>query len=78
MKNQLNTHFPGCWVGWDMPFTLALQSQELTPLDLFLQGYVKDMYASHVVSWTCITDRCYYLLSHQVCLNVCGLRLNGY
>ena len=29
---------------------MALQSPELTPLDLFLQDYVKDMYASHVAS----------------------------
>ena len=32
-----------------MPTTLALQSQELTSLDFFLQGYVMDMYASHTL-----------------------------
>jgi hypothetical protein len=31
--------------------TMALQSPELAPLDLFLQCYVKDM--DH---WTCMTD----------------------
>jgi hypothetical protein len=39
-----------------MPITLALQSQELSPLDLLLQGYVKDMFTSHVASWTSVTD----------------------
>jgi hypothetical protein len=29
---------------------MALQSPYLTPLDLFLQGYVKDMYTGHVAS----------------------------
>jgi hypothetical protein len=39
-----------------MPITLALQSQELSPLDLSLQGYVEDMYTSHVASWISVTD----------------------
>lgn len=50
LRNQLDSHFSRCWVGWDMPFTMALHSPELTPLELFLQGYVKDMYSSHVAS----------------------------
>jgi hypothetical protein len=34
---------PGCWVGHDGPIPWPPRSPDITPLDFFLWGYVKDM-----------------------------------
>jgi hypothetical protein len=36
-------HFPGRWVGRDGPNPWPPRSPDITPLDLFLWGYVKDI-----------------------------------
>ena len=36
------THFPGRWIGRGGPITWPPRSPDITPLDFFLWGYVKD------------------------------------
>jgi hypothetical protein len=36
-------HFPGRWVGRDGPISWHPRSPDITPLDFFLWGYVKDI-----------------------------------
>jgi hypothetical protein len=36
-------HFPGRWVERDVPIPWAPRSADITPLDFFLWGYVKDI-----------------------------------
>jgi hypothetical protein len=38
----LNTRFPGRWIGRATPIAWAPRSPDLTPLDFFLWGFVKD------------------------------------
>ncbi|PNF35740.1 hypothetical protein B7P43_G15308, partial [Cryptotermes secundus] len=41
VRKYLNTHFPGRWIGRVAPIAWPPRSQELTPLDFFLWGFVK-------------------------------------
>jgi hypothetical protein len=36
-------HFPGRWVGRDGPIPWRPRSPDITPLDFFLWGYVRDI-----------------------------------
>jgi hypothetical protein len=38
----LNTRFPGRWIGRAAPIACPPRSPDLTPLDFFLWGFVKD------------------------------------
>ena len=38
----LNANFPGRWIGRDGPILWAARSPDLTPLDFYLWGYLKD------------------------------------
>jgi hypothetical protein len=49
VRRALNATFPGRWVGRDGPTDWPPRSPDITPLDLFLWGYVKDrIYATKV------------------------------
>jgi hypothetical protein len=41
VRNWLNSHFPGKWIGRGGPIGWAPRSPDLTPLDFFLWGYLK-------------------------------------
>lgn len=43
VREFLDMHFPGRWVGRDGPILWPPRSPDLTPLDFFLWGYVKDI-----------------------------------
>jgi hypothetical protein len=44
-------HFPGRWVGHEGPIPWPPRSPDITPLDFFLCGYVKDIvYKTPVIS----------------------------
>jgi hypothetical protein len=43
-------HFPGCWVGRDVPILWPRRSLHIIPLDFFLWGYVKDIIYKTVVN----------------------------
>jgi hypothetical protein len=48
----LDMNFPGLWVGHDGPIPWPPRSPDITPLDFFLRGYVKDIvYKTHVISF---------------------------
>lgn len=38
----LNNHFPGKWLGTNGPFSWPARSPDLTPMDFFVWGYLKD------------------------------------
>lgn len=42
VRQLLDTHFPGRWIGRGGPITWPPRSPDITPLDFFLWGYVKD------------------------------------
>ena len=42
VREYLNTHFPGRWIGRAAPIAWPPRSPDLTPLDFFLWGFVKD------------------------------------
>lgn len=42
VKNHLNTTFPNRWIGRGGPIAWPPRSPDLTPLDFFLWGYLKD------------------------------------
>lgn len=49
VRDFLNEEFPGRWLGRDGPLLWPPRSPDLTPLDFFLWGYVKDkVYSSPV------------------------------
>lgn len=51
VREFLDTHFPGRWVGRGGPIQWPPRSPDLTPLDFFLWGYVKDIvYSTPVMS----------------------------
>jgi hypothetical protein len=41
-REYLNTRFPGRWIGRVAPIAWPPRSPDLTPLDFFLWGFVKD------------------------------------
>jgi hypothetical protein len=52
VREFLDMHFPGRWVGRDGPTPWPPRSPEITSLDLFLWGYVKDIvYKTPVTSF---------------------------
>jgi hypothetical protein len=42
VREYLNTRFPGRWIGRAAPIAWPPRSPDLTPLDFFLWGFVKD------------------------------------
>jgi hypothetical protein len=46
VRECLHIHFPGRWVGRDEPIPWPPHSPDITPLDFFLWGYVKDIVTS--------------------------------
>ena len=42
VRDSLNATFPNRWIGRDGPNCWPPRSPDLTPLDFFLWGYVKD------------------------------------
>jgi hypothetical protein len=42
VREYLNTRFPGQWIGRAAPIAGSPRSQDLTPLEFFLWGVVKD------------------------------------
>jgi hypothetical protein len=42
VREYLNTHFPGRWIGRVAPISWPPRSPDLTPMDLFLWRFVKD------------------------------------
>lgn len=42
VRGFLNRNFPGKWIGRDGPILWAARSPDLTPLDFYLWGYLKD------------------------------------
>ena len=49
VRQYLDQHFPNQWIGRDGPHVWPPRSPDLTPLDFFLWGYVKDrVYATPV------------------------------
>ncbi|KFM69781.1 hypothetical protein X975_15179, partial [Stegodyphus mimosarum] len=42
VRNSLNDHFTGRWIGRGGPIPWPLRSPDITPLDFFLWGFVKD------------------------------------
>ena len=42
VREYLNTRFPGRWIGRAAPLAWPPRSPDLTPLDFFLWGFVKD------------------------------------
>ena len=42
VRESLNNSFPQHWIGRDGPIAWPPQSPDLTPLDFFFWGYVKD------------------------------------
>ena len=42
VREYLNTRFPGRWIGRAAPIAWPPHSPDLTPLDFFLWGFVKD------------------------------------
>ena len=42
VRASLNEQFPGRWIGRDGPTPWPPRSPDLTPLDFFLWGYVKN------------------------------------
>ncbi|PNF31703.1 hypothetical protein B7P43_G13374 [Cryptotermes secundus] len=43
VRDALDKHFPGRWIGRDGPISWPPRSPDVTPLDFFLWGYVKDI-----------------------------------
>lgn len=43
VRDFLNQRFPGRWIGRDGPISWPPRSPDITPLDFFLWGYVKDI-----------------------------------
>jgi hypothetical protein len=41
--DALDKHFPGRWIGRGGPISWPPRSPDITPLDFFLWGYVKDI-----------------------------------
>jgi hypothetical protein len=49
VRDYLDATFPNRWLGRDGPIAWPSRSPDITPLDFFLWGYVKDkVYASRV------------------------------
>jgi hypothetical protein len=49
VRDFLNVNFPGPWIGRGGPIACPPRSPDLTPLDIFLRGCVKDqMYSQRV------------------------------
>jgi hypothetical protein len=44
IRNHLNREMAGGWIGRDGPIASPPRSPDLTPLDLFLWGYVKNIF----------------------------------
>jgi hypothetical protein len=42
-KVLFGMHFPGCCIGRDGPIPWSPRSPDITPLDFFLWGYIKDI-----------------------------------
>jgi hypothetical protein len=42
VREYLNTRFPGWWIGRAAPRAWPPRSPDLTPMDFFLWGFVKD------------------------------------
>ena len=42
VREYLNTRFPGRWIGRAAPIAWPPRSPDLTPMDFFLWGFVKD------------------------------------
>jgi hypothetical protein len=42
VREYLNTRFPGRWIGRSAPIAWPPRSPDLTPLDIFLWGFIKD------------------------------------
>ena len=42
VREYLNTRFPGRWIGRAAPIAWPPRSPDLTPMDYFLWGFVKD------------------------------------
>jgi hypothetical protein len=42
VREYLKTQFPGRWIGRAMPIAWPLRSPDLTPLDFFSWGFIKD------------------------------------
>ena len=43
VRDYLNDRFPNQWIGRSAPIAWPPRSQDLTPLDFFLWGFIKDM-----------------------------------
>ncbi|PNF28847.1 hypothetical protein B7P43_G04418 [Cryptotermes secundus] len=43
IREALDKHFPGRWIGRGSPISWPPRSPDITPLDFFLWGYVKDI-----------------------------------
>jgi hypothetical protein len=37
------SHYPNCWISHNSPRTWSVMSPDLTPLDYYLWGHMKDM-----------------------------------
>jgi hypothetical protein len=58
VRKCLDRHFPGRWIGRDEPIAWPLWSPDITPLDFFMWGYVKDIiYANPVLDLQDLCDR---------------------
>jgi hypothetical protein len=59
VPDYLDATFPNCWLGRDGPLAWPPQSPDVTPLDFFLWGYVKDkVYATKVTGFADLKTWC--------------------
>jgi hypothetical protein len=57
-RETLTRTFPDHWIGYDGAISWPLRSPDITPLDLFFWGYVKDRaYATRVPDLPTLRDR---------------------
>ncbi|CAK9803098.1 hypothetical protein ANTQUA_LOCUS3581 [Anthophora quadrimaculata] len=59
-RNALNQQFPNRWIGRDGPIQFPARSPDLTPLDFFLWGYLKDKV--YVKVSTTVSDMKQYII----------------
>ena len=58
VRERLDEEFPGRWIGRGAPISWPPRSPDITPLDFFLWGYVKDrVYATQVAKINQLRER---------------------